>query len=40
MERPFSLDHLDHIVLRVHDLERSIAFYQMLGCDAPREVPA
>ena len=31
MERPFTLDHLDHVVLRVHDLEQSIAFYRMLG---------
>jgi len=40
MERPFALDHLDHIVLRVRNLERSIAFYQMLGCAPPREVQA
>ena len=31
MERPFTLDHLDHVVLRVHDLEKSGAFYRMLG---------
>ena len=30
-ERPFTLDHLDHVVLRVHDLEKSTAFYGMLG---------
>ncbi len=29
----FSIQHIDHIVLRVNDLERSIRFYQMvLGC--------
>jgi catechol 2,3-dioxygenase-like lactoylglutathione lyase family enzyme len=28
---PFTLDHLDHVVLRVHDLEQSTAFYRMLG---------
>jgi len=31
IERPFTLDHLDHVVLRVHDLEKSSAFYRMLG---------
>ena len=31
LERPFTLDHLDHVVLRVHDLQKSSAFYQMLG---------
>lgn len=30
-ERPFTLDHLDHVVLRVHDLQKSTAFYRMLG---------
>ena len=40
MERPFTLDHLDHIVLRVRDLPRSLAFYAMLGCDGQREVAA
>ena len=39
-ERPFSLDHLDHVVLRVHDLEKSIAFYQMLGGEAGGDRPA
>ena len=29
----FSIQHIDHIVLRVTDLERSIRFYQaVLGC--------
>lgn len=40
MERPFTLDRVDHIVLRVHDLERSLAFYTMLGAYDPREVSA
>jgi len=31
IERPFTLDHLDHVVLRVHDLQESSAFYRMLG---------
>ena len=40
MERPYTLDHLDHIVLRVRDLEKSLAFYAMLGGDGQREVAA
>jgi glyoxylase I family protein len=40
MERPFTLDHLDHVVLRVHDLQRSLAFYAMLGAGGQREVAA
>ena len=40
IERPFILDHLDHVVLRVHDLQKSIAFYQMLGGHAGGERPA
>ena len=31
MERPYSIDHLDHIVFRVRDLERAVAFYSTLG---------
>jgi catechol-2,3-dioxygenase len=31
VERPFVLDHLDHLVLRVRDLERSVGFYSLLG---------
>lgn len=31
MERPFRLDHLDHLVLRVRDLEQSVAFYSLIG---------
>jgi catechol 2,3-dioxygenase-like lactoylglutathione lyase family enzyme len=40
MERPFALDHLDHIVLRVRDLETSLAFYEILGATGRREVAA
>ncbi|PTT67339.1 VOC family virulence protein, partial [Pseudomonas sp. HMWF007] len=32
--QPFSIQHIDHIVLRVADLQRSIAFYgQVFGAD-------
>jgi len=31
MDRPYTIDHLDHLVLRVRDLERAVAFYQTLG---------
>src|SRR5581483_10547046 len=40
MDRPFTLDHLNHIVLRVRDLQRSVSFYQMLGGDLQGEVQA
>lgn len=40
MERPYTFDHLDHIVLRVRDLAKAIAFYEMLGAEVGREVPA
>lgn len=34
---PFDVRHIDHLVLRVRDLERSIQFYrQALGCDVIR----
>lgn len=30
---PFSVQHIDHVVFRVTDLERSVAFYEaVLGC--------
>ena len=40
MERPYTLDHLDHVVLRVRDLQKSLAFYSMLGGDVQGEVAA
>jgi len=40
IDRPFTLDHLDHVVLRVHDLEKSVAFYSMLGAEVGSERPA
>lgn len=37
MERPFNIERIDHVVLRVRDLARSEAFYgQVLGCVAVR----
>ncbi len=26
--RPFAIKHIDHLVLRVSDLQRSVAFYR------------
>jgi catechol 2,3-dioxygenase-like lactoylglutathione lyase family enzyme len=40
MDRPFSLDHLNHVVIRVRDLEKSVAFYTMLGGEHQGEVAA
>jgi catechol 2,3-dioxygenase-like lactoylglutathione lyase family enzyme len=38
--RPFVVQGIDHIVLRVRDLPRSLAFYRdVLGCDVEREQP-
>ncbi|WP_287598005.1 VOC family protein [Thermomonas sp.] len=35
--RPFDLQRLDHVVLRVRDLDRSEAFYRaLLGCEVVR----
>nr|WP_211260656.1 VOC family protein [Pseudoxanthomonas dokdonensis] len=35
--RPFAVQRIDHVVLRVADLERSQAWYaQVLGCDVVR----
>jgi catechol-2,3-dioxygenase len=31
MERPYHIDHLDHVVLRVRDLQAAVAFYATLG---------
>ncbi|MFZ9627234.1 MAG: VOC family protein [Burkholderiaceae bacterium] len=37
---PFTLQRLDHAVLRVADLERSIRFYtQVLGCEVKKRRP-
>ena len=39
-EPPFSLLNLDHVVLRVKDIERSFLFYiDVLGCSLERELP-
>jgi catechol 2,3-dioxygenase-like lactoylglutathione lyase family enzyme len=36
--RPFAIKHIDHLVLRVSDLQRSVAFYRdLLGCTVSRE---
>ena len=38
--RPFAIKHIDHLVLRVTDLPRSVAFYRdLLGCTVSRERP-
>ena len=37
MAAPFTLLALDHVVLRVHDVQRMIAFYtNVLGCTMER----
>jgi len=37
MKRPFEVERIDHVVFRVRDLERSIAFYSsVLGCEVVR----
>lgn len=37
MARPFVVERIDHVVFRVRDLGRSIAFYRnVLGCDVAR----
>ncbi|MEL1265327.1 VOC family protein [Pseudoxanthomonas putridarboris] len=37
MTRPFDIQRIDHLVLRVRELERSIAFYgDVLGCPVER----
>lgn len=38
-ENPLQIKGLDHVVLRVRDLERSITFYQhVIGCELERRV--
>lgn len=37
MERPFVVERIDHLVFRVHDLQRSVDFYgEALGCEVVR----
>jgi len=39
-ERPFEIKRIDHLVLRVQDLQRAVAFYRdVLGCTVARERP-
>jgi catechol 2,3-dioxygenase-like lactoylglutathione lyase family enzyme len=39
-QHPFAVQGIDHVVLRVRDLSRSIAFYRdALGCALEREQP-
>lgn len=39
-ERPFEIQRIDHVVLRVQDLERARKFYcDVLGCAVARERP-
>jgi catechol 2,3-dioxygenase-like lactoylglutathione lyase family enzyme len=39
-QRPFAVEGIDHIVLRVRDLARALAFYRdVLGCAVEREQP-
>ncbi|MCO7513887.1 VOC family protein [Pseudomonas guariconensis] len=36
--RPFTIQRIDHVVLRVSDLARSVAFYRdLLGCQVSRQ---
>ncbi len=38
MSQPFAVQRIDHLVLRVRDLARSIRFYgDVLGCDVARQ---
>ena len=37
-EAPFSIERLDHVVLRTSDLERMIAFYELLGAKIVRRM--
>ena len=40
-DHPFAVQGIDHIVLRVRELARSLAFYRdVLGCALEREQPA
>lgn len=38
--RPFNLQRLDHVVLRVRDMQNSLRFYtQIVGCDIAKQRP-
>ncbi|HEI9712606.1 TPA: VOC family protein [Serratia marcescens] len=38
--RPFNLQQLDHVVLRVRDMQNSLRFYtQVIGCDIAKQRP-
>ncbi len=37
-DAPFTLEHLDHVVLRTTDLEKMIAFYERLGAVVVRRM--
>lgn len=38
--RPFSLKTIDHVVLRVRDMQKSLHFYtQIVGCDIAEQRP-
>ncbi|WP_411851242.1 VOC family protein [Stenotrophomonas sp. LGBM10] len=40
-ERPFEIQRIDHVVLRVSDLPRAVLFYRdVLGCTVARERPS
>ncbi len=40
-QRPFEIERIDHLVLRVQDLQRAVAFYRdVLGCTVARERPS
>ncbi|MEN5264496.1 VOC family protein [Stenotrophomonas sp. TWI587] len=40
-ERPFQIQRIDHVVLRVQDLPRAVRFYRdVLGCTVARERPS
>ena len=40
MERPFTIHEMNHIVLRVRNLQKSVDFYSMLGSSQQGEVSA
>jgi glyoxylase I family protein len=40
-QRPFEIQRIDHVVLRVQDLARAVTFYRdVLGCTVARERPS